>query len=106
MQYRTVGDDVRGGMHARGRADDRRDRFGLFAANVDGPDHLANARLDLGPPAGSIEHAVVADTGLYVVEMFVLGNIDAQVMRRLRLAEATNVVVLSLDRHQCRLTDG
>src|SRR4051794_41714443 len=67
---------------------------------LDGADHLADAGLDLGAPAGAVEHAVMADAGLDVVQAQVRRQVAAQVLGGLGLPAAGDVVLLALDRHQ------
>ncbi len=47
-----------------------------------------NARCDFRPKPSTVEHAIVADTGLQVMHAHLVGNIDANIMRRLRLTDA------------------
>ena len=64
---------------------------------------------DLGrnelPEARAVEHAVVADVELQIVQLAAGGNIDAEIVRSLGLADAGNVVLLALDRHQAAAAD-
>ena len=66
---------------------------------------IGDARRDLGAEARAVEHAVMADGRLQVMRLVVGRNVRAQPMRRLGLADAGNVVVLALDRHQARRAD-
>ena len=57
-------------------------------------------RGNLGTEARAVEHAVVADRRLQLVALSSAGRLRAQGVRRLGLADAGDVVVLALDRHQ------
>ena len=48
----------------------------------------------------AVEHAVMADLQLDVVSSALVGNVGAQIVRGLGLADAGNVVLLAFDRHQ------
>ena len=88
MHRGAIRDDVGGGVHAGRSAHDRLDRLSPLAAMFDGTDHLADARLNFGPPPRSIENTVVADTRLDVVILLVLRDIDTQIMCGLCLVKS------------------
>src|SRR3546814_1386651 len=70
-----------------------------------GADHVAHPRLNLRAPARAVEHPVVADARLDVVVVVLGRNAATQIMRRLGLAEAADVVLLAFHRHQRRAAD-
>src|SRR5690606_11119106 len=72
----------------------------------DGTDELANARLNFRAPARAVEHAVMADALLHVVDAMILRNAPTEIVRSFRLAKPADVVALALDRHQRRFLDG
>ena len=65
-----------------------------------GGDEIGDARRDLGAEARAVEDAVMADLRLHVVGAHVGRDVDADVVRRLGLADAGNVVVLAFDGQQ------
>src|SRR3546814_1472453 len=70
-----------------------------------GADHVAHPRLNLRAPARAVEHPVVADARLDVVVVVLGRNAATQIMRRLGLAEAADVVLLAFHRHQRRAAE-
>ena len=71
-----------------------------------GADEFAHARVDFGAEAAAVEHAVMADALLQMVDPHGDRDVAADVVRRLGLADAGDVVVLSFHRHQRHMTDG
>ena len=65
-----------------------------------GQGKIDDARANLGPKARAVEDAVMADLGLHIVDALVVGDVDAQMLRGLGLADAGNVVVLAFDGQQ------
>ena len=63
-------------------------------------DEIGDARRDLGAEARAVEHAVMADARLQVVRLLVVRKVRAELVRRLGLPDAGNVVVLALDGEQ------
>src|SRR5690606_27311231 len=59
-----------------------------------------DARHDLGAETRAVEDAIMADLRLHVVRSHVLRDVHAQIVRRLRLADAGNVVILAFDGEQ------
>src|SRR5438874_12490956 len=70
------------------------------AAAIVGEDEIGDAGRNLGAEARAVEHAVMADARLQPVRLAFGGDVDAQPVRRLGLADAGNVVVLTLDGEQ------
>ncbi len=77
----------------------------LGGFHVEADHEVDDARRDLGAEARAVEDAVMADARLEVVHALVGRDVDAEVVRRLRLADAGNVVVLALDRQQRDVAD-
>src|SRR3546814_4497253 len=67
--------------------------------------HSFPTRLPSVLPARAVEHPVVADARLDVVVVVLGRNAATQIMRRLGLAEAADVVLLAFHRHQRRAAD-
>ena len=61
---------------------------------------ISNSRRDLGPEPAAVEHTVVTDAGLEIVELLVRRKIAAQILCRLGLAQAGDVVFLAFNRKQ------
>src|SRR5262249_60461732 len=57
-------------------------------------------RVALVLPAAAAEHAVVADAGLHVMAPEIGAHVGAQIVRRHRLADRADVVLLALDGEQ------
>ncbi len=72
---------------------------------IDRADELADARLDFGSPARTVEHAIMADARLHIMHVFVVGNRSAKIVRGFRLPEAADIVPLALDGHQSGFRD-
>src|SRR4029453_11791864 len=66
---------------------------------------VGNARSDLGAEARTIEHAIVTDSRLHIVNLILLWNVDAECVRSLCLADARYIVVLAFHRHQRNASD-
>ena len=62
-----------------------------------GQSEVDDARHDLGPEARAVEHAIMADLRLDVMDTHLLGDVDAQILGGFGLADAGNVVILALD---------
>jgi hypothetical protein len=60
----------------------------LAAFEIVFADEIRDARLNLGSPARSVEDAVMADAGLNIIRLQIIGQIETQIMRGLGLADA------------------
>src|SRR5207302_5318705 len=69
----------------------------------------ADERLDLGVglglPTAAVEHAIMSDFELEVVQLFRRRDAGAEIVRGDGLADRANVVILALDGHQRGLLD-
>src|SRR6188768_4407700 len=66
---------------------------------------VGNAWGDLGAETRAVEHPIMPNSRLHVVNLVFGRNIDAQRVRRLGLADARYIVVLPFDRHQGNTLD-
>ncbi len=66
---------------------------------------VADDGVDLARPAPAAEDAVMADAGLHVMPPQIGPDLAAQLLRRERLADGADIVLLALDREQRRAPD-
>ena len=96
-----------GGRRRRPPADLRRTRVGsVVKPGLDAGVEGADARRDFLAEAGAVEDAIMSDVFLQMMHPQFIGDIDAQILRRLGLADAGNIVLLALDGHQPDPPDG
>src|SRR5579883_2506814 len=70
------------------------------ACSIARQDDVLHQRIDLPLPLAAAEHAIVADARLHMVALEVGAQADAEVVRRDRLADRADVVLLALDGEQ------
>src|SRR4029450_11925285 len=69
-------------------------------------DEIPDLGVGLGLPSAAMEHAIVADLKLKVVDPFCRSDAGAELVRGDRLAGPADIVALALDRHQRGALDG
>src|SRR5271165_7685448 len=72
---------------------------------VDERDESQDPRHDLLAEAGAVEHAVMADLQLQMMQLLPVRDVGAQLMGGIGLADPRNIVLLALDREQPAIAD-